>query len=65
MITAAILNTDNFSNVKATNGKVISDGNKHIVIGVAMPGLADSLNLKNTSIGQTSIFQKTSRSQLM
>ena len=51
MITAAILNTDNFSNVKATNGKVISDGNKHIVIGVAMPGLADSLNLKNTSIG--------------
>ena len=51
MVTAAILNTDNFSNVKATNGKVISDGNKHIVIGVAMPGLADSLNLKNTSIG--------------
>ena len=51
MITAAILNTDNFSNVKARNGKVISDGNKHIVIGVAMPGLADSLNLKNTSIG--------------
>lgn len=51
MITAAILNTDNFSNVKVKNGKVISDGNKHIVIGVAMPGLADSLNLKNTSIG--------------
>ena len=51
MVTAAILNTDNFSNVKATNGKVISDGNKHIVIGVAMPGLADSLNLKTTSIG--------------
>ena len=51
MITAAILNTDNFSNVKVTNGKVISDGSKHIVIGVAMPGLADSLNLKNTSIG--------------
>lgn len=36
MITAAILNTDNFSNVKVTNGKVISDGNKHIVIGVAI-----------------------------
>ena len=51
MITAAILNIDNFSNVKAKNGKVISDGSKHIVIGVAMPGLADSLNLKNTSIG--------------
>lgn len=51
MVTAAILNTDHFSNVKATNGKVISDGSKHIVIGVALPGLADSLNLKNTSIG--------------
>ena len=51
MITAAILNTDHFSNVKVKNGKVISDGNKHIVIGVAMPGLSDSLNLKDTSIG--------------
>lgn len=51
MVTAAILNTDHFSNVKASNGKVISDGNKHIVIGIAMPGLSESLNLKNTSLG--------------
>ena len=36
---------------KQQTEKLISDGNKHIVIGVAMPGLADSLNLKNTSIG--------------
>lgn len=51
MVTAAILSTDHFSNVKASNGKVISDGNKHMVIGVAMPGLSESLNLKNTSLG--------------
>lgn len=51
MVTAAILNTDHFSNVKVSNGKVISDGNKHIVIGIAMPGLSESLNLKNTSLG--------------
>lgn len=51
MVTAAILNTDHFSNVKVSNGKVISDGNKHIVIGVAMPGLSKSLNLDQTSLG--------------
>lgn len=53
LVTAAILSTDHFSNVKASNGKVISDGNKHMVVGVAFPGLSESLNLKNSSLGST------------
>ena len=41
----AILNTDIFSNVEVTNGKVISDGEKLIVAGMAFPGLSQSLGL--------------------
>ncbi|MBQ9898429.1 MAG: hypothetical protein IJM44_03125, partial [Ruminococcus sp.] len=42
---AAVLSTDNFTNVSVTNGKVISDGEKLIVVGIAFPGLNDSLAL--------------------
>ncbi len=39
--------SDKFSNVEVTNGKVISDGKNQIVVGIAMPGLRESLNLDN------------------
>ena len=41
----AILNNDIFQNVEVTNGRVISDGEKLIVVGMAFPGLSDSLGL--------------------
>ena len=47
MATAMILPTDNFTNVTIDNGKVLSDGQRNIVIGVGMPGLADNLDLKS------------------
>lgn len=47
MATAMILPTDNFTNVTIDNGKVLSDGQRNIAIGVGMPGLADSLDLKS------------------
>lgn len=34
---------DNFTNVQVTNGKVISNGDKNIIVGAAMPGLKESL----------------------
>lgn len=37
--------SDKFRNVEVTNGKVISDGKNQIVVGVAMPGLAESLQV--------------------
>ena len=43
-----ILSQDNFSNVKVTNGKVISDGSRNIVVGVALPGLSESIGLSDT-----------------
>ena len=44
---AALLSTDKYLNVEVTNGKVISDGEKLIVVGMAFPGLNDSLALDN------------------
>ena len=43
MITGMIMDSDTFKNIKVTNGKVISDGARFIVVGYGLPGLADSL----------------------
>lgn len=45
MMTGMILPNETFSNVTIDNGKVISDGNRNIVVGFGMPGLKDSLDL--------------------
>ena len=47
MATTAILDTNVYSNVEVTNGKLISDGSRQILIGVAMPGLTKSLDLQD------------------
>lgn len=45
MMTGMILPNETFSNVTIDNGKVISDGNRNIVVGFGIPGLKDSLDL--------------------
>lgn len=45
--TALDLPTSRFSNVKVTNGAVISDGNNNIVVGIGFPGLKQNLGLEN------------------
>lgn len=47
VLTGMVLN-ENYTNVEVKNGKVISDGDKQMVVGVAMPGLKSSLQV-NTS----------------
>ena len=47
MATGMILPSDKFSNVEVQNGKVISDGQNEIVMGIGFPGLADSLKLSD------------------
>ena len=47
MVSAMMLSSDEYSNVSVENGKLISDGDKKIVVGVAFPGLANDLNLKD------------------
>lgn len=45
MLTGAVLDNDVFSNVQVSNGKLLSDGDRSVVMGFAIPGLQESLNL--------------------
>lgn len=47
MISGMILDGDKFSNVEVNSGKVISDGDKFIVVGLAFPGMEENLNLNS------------------
>ncbi len=50
MVSGMILPTDKFTNVTVTNGKVISDASSNIVMGVALPGLKEALNLNEDKL---------------
>ena len=45
MATGLFLDSENFSDVTVENGKVISDGDRFIIVGLGMPGLTESLGL--------------------
>ena len=44
-ITGLMLDQDVFSNVKVENGRIVQDGDRTVVIGYAMPGLRQSLDI--------------------
>ena len=50
VITGAVLDDSVFSNIEVSNGKVINDGTRTIVIGFALPGMQESLDLNADSI---------------
>lgn len=45
--TALDLPTSRFSNIKVTNGAVVSDGQNNAVVGIAFPGLKENLGLSS------------------
>ena len=45
MLTGVVLDNGVFSNVSVSNGKIVNDGDRTIVAGLALPGLQDSLGL--------------------
>ena len=45
MLTGMVLDNSVFTDISVTNGKLINDGDRTAVIGVALPGLADNLGL--------------------
>ncbi len=55
MVSGTILDAGNFENVTVSSGKVISDGNNLVVMGVALPGLKDSLNLDDEKLEELSL----------
>ena len=46
LVTGLILPNKTCSDVRIDNGKVINDGDKNIILGAAMPGLKESLGMK-------------------
>ena len=50
MLTGLMLDNDVFSNVSITNGKIMNDGDRTVVVGLAFPGLQDSLGLDRDTL---------------
>lgn len=50
MLTGVLLDTDRFSNVDVSNGKLINDGDRIAVVGIAFPGLQSNLHLDKDSL---------------
>lgn len=51
VMTGFLVEDDCMSNVTVSSGKVIDDGEKMIVVGMAAPGLADSLDIDEDKLG--------------
>ena len=47
MVTGMILSTDIFENVEVDHGRIINDGSNDIVVGLGVPGMAESLDLSD------------------
>lgn len=50
MLTGIELDDDKFSNVEVTNGKVVNDGTRTVVAGLAFPGLQDNLAISKDKL---------------
>ena len=50
MVTGLMINTEKFTNVTIDNGKIISDGDKDIVIGMGIPKMKEALGVEDLDI---------------
>ena len=49
-LTGLLLDSDSFSNVSVTNGKLVDDGDRTVVAGLAFPGLQENLALDSDKL---------------
>lgn len=59
MLTGMMLDNGVFSNVEVTNGKLINDGDRTIVAGIAFPGLQSDLNISEDKLSIPSYVEIT------
>ena len=59
MLTGMMLDNGVFSNVEVTNGKLINDGDRTIVAGIAFPGLQSDLNISEDKLSIPSYVEVT------
>ena len=50
MVTGVILDADKFTNVTVTNGKMISDGERELAIGIGIPEMKETLGISELDI---------------
>lgn len=50
VVAGTILQNDNNKNIEISSGKIINDGSKSIAMGIALPGLQESLNVNPSDI---------------
>lgn len=55
MVSGLLLDNDKASNVTVTNGKTVNDGDRTVVVGMAMPGLTESLGLADVADGKIDV----------
>lgn len=59
MLTGMILDNDTFRNVTISNGKLVNDGDRTVVVGLAFPGLQENLNLSRDQLSIPSSVEIT------
>ena len=50
MLTGMLLDNGHFRNVEVTNGKIINDGDRTAVVGIALPGLQENLGISKDKL---------------
>lgn len=50
IVSAVVLSNDNFTNITVNNGKAVNDGNSTAVVGIALPGMSDNLQIDELDI---------------
>lgn len=45
VLSGAVLPNEHFTNVKVTNGRLVNDGNRTVVVGLALPGMKENLGV--------------------
>lgn len=50
MVTGLILDADKFTNVKVTNGKLVSDGDRDMALGMGLPQVKENLGVTDLNI---------------
>lgn len=59
MLTGMILDNDTFRNVTVSNGKLVNDGDRTVMVGLAFPGLQENLNLSRDQLSIPSSVEIT------
>lgn len=57
VVAGTFIENKNARNIEVSSGKVVDDGTKTVVVGIAMPGLQESLNLSDSDVNIPSCIE--------